>query len=93
MSTREVLLTGDAAVEIVDEAGRSGADLIVLGTRGRSGLDRILLGSVANDVLTHSHASVLIARDARARRINGGARIRVDPAIEAALPTGVLSPV
>ena len=34
-----------------------------MGTHGRSGLDRLLLGSVAREVLTHSHASVLVARE------------------------------
>ena len=93
MNTRDVLLTGDAATEIVDEARRSDADLIVLGTRGRSGLDRILLGSVANVVLTHSHASVLVARDPSSRPRSGGTRVPVEPmaVTQRSAPHGMLS--
>jgi nucleotide-binding universal stress UspA family protein len=36
-----------------------------MGTRGHTGLARLLLGSVARNVLTHAHCSVLVAREAR----------------------------
>jgi nucleotide-binding universal stress UspA family protein len=76
----EVLLTGDPASEIVEVSKRSNADLIVMGTHGRHGLDRLLLGSVARDVLTHSHASVLVARESVERsRSGGGSRVAVEP--------------
>lgn len=42
---------GGAAAQIVDVAGRIGADLIVLGTHGRSGFERLLLGSVTEKVV------------------------------------------
>jgi nucleotide-binding universal stress UspA family protein len=51
---------GDPAKAIVDEAQARGADLIVMGTRGLTGLDRMVLGSVARNVLTHAHCSVLV---------------------------------
>ena len=60
---REVLLTGRPAPEIVAQAAESGADLIVLGAHAQSGLDRLLLGSTTLEVLTHSHASVMVARE------------------------------
>ena len=41
------LREGDPARAIADEAGRIGADLIVMGTRGHTGLKHLLLGSVA----------------------------------------------
>jgi nucleotide-binding universal stress UspA family protein len=71
---RETLLTGAPASEIVDEAQRSRADLIVLGAHGQTGLDRWLLGSTTLDVLTRSHASVLVAREPvfRARSMESG---------------------
>ena len=53
---------GDPARALVDEAEVKGADLIALGTHGRTGLDRIVMGSVARNVLTHAHCSVLIVR-------------------------------
>ncbi len=79
-TAREVLLSGDPASEIVGATQRSQADLIVMGTHGRSGLDRLLLGSVAREVLTHSHASVLVAREVVVRpRSGGGVRVAVEP--------------
>jgi nucleotide-binding universal stress UspA family protein len=51
---------GDPAKVVVDEAQARGADLIVMGTRGLTGFDRLRLGSVARNVLTHAHCSVLV---------------------------------
>lgn len=53
---------GDPARTLIDEAQTKGADLIALGTHGRTGLDRLVMGSVARNVLTHAHCSVLIVR-------------------------------
>jgi nucleotide-binding universal stress UspA family protein len=53
---------GDAAHEIVAAARRSGADLIVTGTRGLRGVERALLGSVARNVLVHATCSVMVTR-------------------------------
>jgi nucleotide-binding universal stress UspA family protein len=53
---------GDAADEILAAAQRSGADLIVTGSRGLRGLDRLLLGSVARNVVLHAPCSVLVMR-------------------------------
>jgi nucleotide-binding universal stress UspA family protein len=47
---------------IVDEATKSGADLVVLGARGRSTISRILLGSTSDYVATHAPCSVLVVR-------------------------------
>jgi len=86
LQTHDVLLTGDPSAEIVDEARRSEADLIVLGTHGRSGFERLRLGSVAIDVLTHSHASVIVARDVSARPKSGGTRVPVEAAVAPQYP-------
>ena len=51
---------GDPARVLVEEAASRAIDLIVMGTHGRTGLDRLMLGSVARNVLTHAHCSVLI---------------------------------
>jgi nucleotide-binding universal stress UspA family protein len=45
--------------EILTEARRVAADLIVMGTHGRSGFERLLLGSVTEKVLRTSHVPVL----------------------------------
>ncbi|MCY7417590.1 MAG: universal stress protein [Chloroflexi bacterium] len=62
-AAREVLLTGSAAIEIADEAHRSRVDLIVLGAHAPSGLDKVFLEGTTLDVLMHSTASVLVARE------------------------------
>jgi nucleotide-binding universal stress UspA family protein len=50
--------------EIVDEARRREADLIVVGTHGRTGAARMLLGSQGEQVLRHAPCPVLVVRDA-----------------------------
>jgi nucleotide-binding universal stress UspA family protein len=50
--------------EIVDEARRRTADLIVVGTHGRTGAARLLLGSQGEQVLRHAPCAVLVVRDA-----------------------------
>jgi len=56
-----VLLEGPRRI-IVDEAGRWGADLIVLGSHGHRGMDRFLLGSVSQSVTAHATCSVEVVR-------------------------------
>ena len=51
-----------AARGIVDAAGTSSADLIVMGSHGRSGLAKMVLGSVAAKVLALSPIPVLIVK-------------------------------
>jgi nucleotide-binding universal stress UspA family protein len=53
---------GDAASEIVENARKSGADLIVMSTHGRSGVGRWVYGSVADRVLRVSAQPVLLVR-------------------------------
>jgi nucleotide-binding universal stress UspA family protein len=50
----------DPSSAILEEAKRSAADLIVLGTHGRTGLRRLLLGSVAEGVVRHAPVPVLL---------------------------------
>ncbi len=56
------LLRGRAATQLVAEATREHADLIVLGARGHGTLDRMLLGSVSAEVVGHAPCPVLVAR-------------------------------
>jgi len=53
---------GDAAESILLEIGLRGAELVVMCTHGRSGLGRWIYGSVAQQVLAHSPAPVLLVR-------------------------------
>ncbi|HEX7023537.1 MAG TPA: universal stress protein, partial [Gemmatimonadales bacterium] len=55
-------ITGEA---ICDEAGRVGADLIVMATHGRNALGRLWLGSVADYVVRHADRPVLLIRPDR----------------------------
>lgn len=68
------VVAGDAAHEIIDAAGRRGADLIVTGTRGLHGLDRVILGSVARNVLLHAPCSVMVIRGISTAPGAGGKR-------------------
>lgn len=54
-----ILTRGRPAAAIVEAAGATATELIVVGTRGRSGLARIALGSVAESVVAHAPCSVL----------------------------------
>ena len=51
---------GRSYATIVEQARRSGAGLIVMGSHGRHGLSRALLGSVAEKVVEHAPCPVLI---------------------------------
>jgi nucleotide-binding universal stress UspA family protein len=50
------------AMEIIDFAKESGADLIVMCTHGRSGITRWVLGSVTHKVLTRAETPILLLR-------------------------------
>jgi nucleotide-binding universal stress UspA family protein len=50
------------AVEIIDFAKESIADLIVMCTHGRSGITRWVLGSVALKILTRAETPILLIR-------------------------------
>lgn len=50
--------------EVVEFAGRTGPDLIVVGTHGYTGLRHVLLGSTAERVVRHATRPVLVVRAA-----------------------------
>lgn len=58
--TRVVIAEPDEA--ILDVAAAEGVDLIAMATHGRSGISRFLLGSVADRVVRHADAPVLLVR-------------------------------
>src|SRR4030066_1307913 len=64
--TMAMVRTGQqVAVEIIDFAKESGADLIVMCTHGRSGITRWVLGSVALKILTRAETPILLIRSKR----------------------------
>jgi nucleotide-binding universal stress UspA family protein len=54
-----LVVEGDAARQIVEHAGRTRADVVVMGTHGRSGFERWVLGSVTEKVLRKLECPVL----------------------------------
>lgn len=51
---------GRSYTSIIEQARRSGAGLIVMGTHGRHGLAHALVGSVAEKVVEHGSCPVLV---------------------------------
>jgi len=62
LSIESQVVDGYPKEEIVDEAKRWGADLIVMGSHGYGNFKRFLLGSVAQAVVAHAPCSVQIFR-------------------------------
>ena len=54
--------TGPAAKQIIETAGNTQADLIVMGTRGRTGVAHVIMGSVAERVVRLAPCPVLTLR-------------------------------
>ena len=59
------LIAGPPGEAICEEAGRIGADLIVMATHGRSAMSRLLLGSVAEYVIANANRPVLLVKPSR----------------------------
>lgn len=55
----EMVELGTPDLNIVEQAKKDGADLIVISTHGRSGLSHMLLGSVTEKVVRHAPCPVL----------------------------------
>jgi len=57
---RTVIRQGNPAEEILAEAGKMKADLIVTGSHGRHGAEKFLLGSVSSKIVDQAACSVLV---------------------------------
>lgn len=57
-----VVLAGEAAAEIVAEARRYPADIIVIGAHGQTGLTRFLMGSTAETVVRTAPCVTLLVK-------------------------------
>jgi nucleotide-binding universal stress UspA family protein len=62
MAVKTRRVTGIPSRQIVQEAGREKADLIVVGTHGRTGVAHVLLGSTAERVVASAPCPVLTVR-------------------------------
>jgi nucleotide-binding universal stress UspA family protein len=54
--------SADPACAIADQAKKSRAAMIIMGSHGRSGLQRLMLGSVAERTLRYVDCPVLIVK-------------------------------
>ena len=66
---RTMVRHGRPASEILTEADRFAADLIVVGARGHTAVERLLVGSVSSEVVDHANCPVLIVRTPRVGRV------------------------
>jgi nucleotide-binding universal stress UspA family protein len=64
-AVRTVIRQGNPALEIIGEARRRRANLIVMGTHGRTGLEHLVLGSVAERVVRFAPCPVLTVGSGR----------------------------
>lgn len=62
LEVRPVILPGEPAHAVLQQAASSNTELLILGSHGRRGLRRFLIGSVAGSVARHADCPVLIAR-------------------------------
>ena len=56
------VLLGNVHDQLIDYISENGVDLIIIATHGRSGVSRLFLGSVADRLLRHAPAPVLMVR-------------------------------
>jgi nucleotide-binding universal stress UspA family protein len=54
-----VIAVGDVVEKILEQAEKSGTDMIIIGTHGRKGLEKIMFGSVAAGVVKGAACPVL----------------------------------
>jgi nucleotide-binding universal stress UspA family protein len=66
---RTVVRYGRPASEIVLEADRFGADLLVVGARGHTVMERVFLGSVSSELVDQAPCPILVARAPGVQRI------------------------
>jgi len=78
-----VVRMGDAAREIVAEAGVWGADLLVLGTHARRGVPRLWLGSVAEACMRDAPCNILAIPPEPVDAAAPGALARSEPGVPA----------
>jgi len=67
IAAETTVVRGQAAEEILDYVKNNQVDLVMMSTHGRSGISRWFLGSVAERVVRHCVAPVLVASPAACR--------------------------
>jgi nucleotide-binding universal stress UspA family protein len=59
---KTIVKQGDPATEVLEEAKKIKADLIVTGSHGRHGAQKFLLGSVSTKIVDNSPCAVLVVK-------------------------------
>jgi nucleotide-binding universal stress UspA family protein len=85
------ILRGRPATELVKEAERWSADLMVIGSRRQGRLETLLLGSTSAEVVDHAPCPVLVARHPSVHRLVIG--VDGSPTAERAIATLAASPL
>ena len=70
-------LAGWPATDLINKADEWKAELVVVGSRGRSALGRFILGSVSKKVVTDSHHSLRVAREATEKNDSKPPRVMI----------------
>jgi nucleotide-binding universal stress UspA family protein len=63
MPVTTAIAVGKSHEEIIRQAKKIGADLILMGTQGRAGIEKMLMGSTAEKVVRSSPIPVLTVRE------------------------------
>ena len=64
MRVERRVVVGFPAEQILEQAAKEGADIIVMGTHGRTGLMRLLMGSIAEHVVRNATCPVMAVKAA-----------------------------
>jgi nucleotide-binding universal stress UspA family protein len=67
VAVTKLMVTGEPGPTIVNVAGDSGADLIVVGVHRMGRLERVILGSTSHYVVQHASVPVVVVRQQDAR--------------------------
>jgi nucleotide-binding universal stress UspA family protein len=83
---------GHVAIDVVETARTTGADLIVMGTRGLSDVQGLLLGSVTHKVMQLAHTAVLVLGTPEKAKAPAVAAAHVDAAGHSLMNGGASRP-
>lgn len=64
--TKAVVVSGDAAEQIINYIQSEGIDLVIMGTHGRKGLDKVIFGSVAERIVKTAPVPVMVVNPFKA---------------------------
>jgi len=97
LAVEHAVVSGRPSHALADEAERSGAELIVVGSRGLGSISSMVLGSVSAELVDVARCPLLVARSSRVERIvlaaDGSAPAEAAERVLATLPVAARVPV